>query len=248
MACPSDLRRSSRASSNLRNQQRDRTARQSDAPRPQQLVAAGYDRLGDRYARWASRVVGDPRGRYVEKLLSLIATDPIVLEIGCGSGLEPTPTLARFGRLVGVDISRAQIDRARAALPSAEFIHADITSASFASSSFDAAVGLFVFTHIPCTELPTLLRRIGGWLRPLGLLLATFGCGSRHETNVDDWLGVPMFFSGFEETTNESLVRDARLVVLESRIEQMREPETPTGPASLRIDFHWVLAQKPGGA
>lgn len=208
------------------------------------VVAAGYDAIVDRYATWQSKIVGDPRERYVQRLLSLVPEHPDILEIGCGSGIEPTPTFARLGRLVGVDISRAQIDRARAAVPKAEFIHADVTTASFAPGSFDAVVALFALTHIPAADLPRLLSRVGQWLRTGGVFLATFGSGSRHETVVDDWLGAPMFFSGFEEETNERLVQEAWLTILESRLEPMSEPESEPGRGPETVSFHWILAEK----
>lgn len=46
-------------------------------------------------------------------------------EAGSGGGVEPTPTLARRGRLTGVDISAEQIRLASARVPHAQFIHGD---------------------------------------------------------------------------------------------------------------------------
>ena len=102
--------------------------------KPQDIVAAGYDAMAERYATWQSGVVGDPRDRYVEQLLDLLPASADILEIGCGAGIEPSPTFARVGRLTGVDISQAQIERARRALPSAELLHADITTMTFPRS------------------------------------------------------------------------------------------------------------------
>lgn len=207
--------------------------------RPQDLVAAGYDRMAARYAEWQTRIVGDPRDRYIERLLARLPPGPDILEIGSGGGVEPTPTFAKLGRLVGVDISRTQIERARATVPNAQFTHADILETTFDNESFDAVVALFVLTHIPTAELPSLLHRISDWLRPGGAFLATFsGAAAQHDEIEDDWLGVPMFFSGFDPTTNEGLVEAAAMRVLESRVEPMQEPE---GEAR----FHWLLAEKP---
>jgi SAM-dependent methyltransferase len=213
------------------------------AQRPQGVVAAGYDAMAERYSSWQAQVVGDPRERYVQKLLTLVPERPDVLEIGCGAGIEPTRTFATVGRLVGIDISRAQIERARAAIPDAELIHGDVTTAVFQPESFDAVVALYVLTHIPGAELPALLGRIAQWLRPRSVLLATFG-SRRHESVVDDFLGAPMFFSGFDEETNERLVREAGLAVLESRLEPMREPESEPGKGPETAAFHWILARK----
>jgi SAM-dependent methyltransferase len=211
---------------------------------PQELVAAGYDAISERYAEWQSRIIDDPRRQYVQKLLALLPKRPDILEIGCGAGVEPTPTFARVGTLTGIDISRAQIERARAAVPDATLIHGDVTTATFAASSFDAAVALYVFTHIPGSELPALLGRVATWLRPDGVLLATFGSGAAHEEVVDDWLGAPMFFSGLDAATNEQLVRRAGFRIVESRPEVMREPENEPGKGAVTVAFHWILARK----
>jgi SAM-dependent methyltransferase len=214
--------------------------------RPQDVVAAGYDAIAERYASWQTHVVGDPRGRYVQKLLSLVPEQPDVLEIGCGAGIEPTRTLATAGRLVGIDISGAQIERARAAIPDAKLIQGDVTTAVFDPESFDAVVALYVLTHIPGAELPALLTRIAQWLRPAGVLLATLG-SRRHEGVVDDFLGAPMFFSGFDDATNERLVREAGLTILESRLEPMEEPESEPGKGPETAVFHWILARTADG-
>jgi SAM-dependent methyltransferase len=212
--------------------------------RPQDLVGAGYDAMHARYAAWAAQIVGDPRERYVARLLSLVPEHPDVLEIGCGAGVEPTPNLAARGRLVGIDISKAQVERARAAIPEVEFIHGDITGANFDAESFDAVVALYVLTHVPSAECPGLLQRIGQWLRPGGVLLATFGGRGPHDSFVDDFLGAPMFFSGFDPETNERLVQEGGLTILESQLEPMQEPESEPGRGPETSVFHWILAQK----
>jgi hypothetical protein len=53
-----------------------------------------------------------------------------------------------------------------------------------------------------------------------------------------------MFFSGFDEETNERLVREAGLAVLESRLEPMREPESEPGKGPETAAFHRILARK----
>jgi SAM-dependent methyltransferase len=212
--------------------------------RPQEIVAAGYDAISERYATWQSTVVGDPRDRYVRELVAILPETPDILEIGCGAGIEPTPTFARIGRLVGIDISRVQIDRARAAIPDAELIHGDVTTANFIPRSFDAVVALYVLTHIPTSAMPPLLECIARWLRPGGFLLGTFGTVV-DESIVDDWLGAPMFFSAYDPTNNERLIRAAGLDVRESHLEQMDEPESTTGSGPATVTFHWLLAEKP---
>jgi SAM-dependent methyltransferase len=212
--------------------------------RPQDVVAAGYDAIAERFAAWQAGVVGDPRDRYVRELLARLPGRPDILEIGCGAGIEPTPTFARIGRLVGIDVSKAQIERARSAVPGAELIQADVTTAAFPPGSFDAVVALYVLTHVQASALPGLLERIAAWLRPGGLLLATLGTAPG-DSVVDDWLGAPMFFSGHERETNERLVGAAGLEIVSSRIEELEEPESAPGAGPATVAFHWLLAKKP---
>lgn len=212
--------------------------------RPQDVVAAGYDAVAVRYADWQSQVVGDPRHAYVEKLLSLVPEVPDILELGCGAGIEPTPTFAQRGRLVGIDISPVQLDRARAVVPHVELIQGDITTAEFEPASFDAVVALFVLTHVPSAELPGLLHRVARWLRPHGALLATFGSRGPHDSFVENFLGAPMFFSGFDQETNERLVGESGLTIVESRVESMWEPESEPGRGAEAAAFHWILARR----
>ena len=200
--------------------------------------------MSERYAAWQLEIAGDPRARWTQRLLSLLPERPDILELGCGAGIEPSPTFARIGRLTGIDFSRAQLARARNALPGAELIHGDFTTATFAPGSFDAVVALYALTHVPNADLPVLLGRVSTWLRPEGVLLATFGTGPSHEDIVDDWLGAPMFFSGFDEQTNERLVGEAGLEVMHSRVEAIGEPESEPGKGDATAAFHWILARK----
>lgn len=213
--------------------------------RPQDVVAAGYDAIAERHAGWQESIAGDPRERYVARLLELLPAEADVLEIGCGQGIEPTPTLARRGRLTAIDVSRAQLERARAAVPEAELVHGDVTEAEFAPESFDAVVALYSLTHVPGALVPGVLARVAAWLRPSGILLATLGSRESEET-VEDWLGAPMFFSGFEPEANERLLRAAGFDLLESRVETMREPESEPGHGPETVAFHWVLARRRG--
>jgi hypothetical protein len=55
---------------------------------------------------------------------------------------------------------------------------------------------------------------------------------------TEEWLGVQMFFSGFDAETNSRLVREAGFELFTDEVVWMREPEQET-------TFLWVLARKP---
>lgn len=103
--------------------------------------------------------------------------------------------------------------------------------------SFDAAVAIYVFGHVPRATLPALLERICVWLRPGGLLLATFG-RSGWEGVEEDFLGVPMFFGSYPDEETRELLLAASFELERVEVVPIEEPE---GPAT----FLWVLARKP---
>jgi ubiquinone/menaquinone biosynthesis C-methylase UbiE len=93
-----------------------------------ELVGRGYDAIGERFAEWRDRVVGDPRREWEEELVSRLQGGGRVLELGCGAGVPDTQRLAARFRVTGVDISAEQVRRARSAVPQAEFVQADFTA------------------------------------------------------------------------------------------------------------------------
>jgi SAM-dependent methyltransferase len=120
-----------------------------------------------------------------------------VLDLGCGCGVPVSRELTVLRhKVVGVDLSDRQVERARRLVPQARFIRADATEISFENETFDAIVCLYMLIHVPLDRQERLLRRMRDWLRPGGVLLATVGARawSGHE---DDWLGsgAPMWWS-----------------------------------------------------
>jgi cyclopropane fatty-acyl-phospholipid synthase-like methyltransferase len=201
------------------------------------IVAQGYDEIGEHFAVWRERIVGDPRRWWADQLTSRLTEGARILELGCGSGVPDTRLLAERFRVTGVDISPEQIKRARASMPNAGFIVADFTARDFVPGSFDAVAAFYVLNHVPRDLLAGLLGRIHSWLVPGGYLLATFGT-SDTESWVGEWLGTTMFFSSFPPETTNRLLADTGFEVLLGELGKMREPE-PDG----EVEFHWVLAR-----
>jgi SAM-dependent methyltransferase len=193
--------------------------------------------MADRFVGWQREIEGSTRIERVEALIALLPEQPDILELGVGAGVRSTRLLAERGRLTGVDISAEQLRRARRRLPGVTFVHADFTELELEPESFDAVVAAYVLNHLPQEELEPLARRIAGWLRPGGYLLATFATNDNPGW-TGEWLGVEMFFAGFPPEENRRLVERAGLQVLLDEIEISIEPD---GEAR----FQWLLARKP---
>jgi ubiquinone/menaquinone biosynthesis C-methylase UbiE len=201
-----------------------------------QTVQAGYDELAASFGEWGDRVEGDPWERFLEELAGRLPDGASVLDLGCGNGAK-TARLARRLEVVGVDISEEQLRLARAEVPGATFVQADFAELDMPAESLDAVTAFYSIVHVPRGRHPDLFARIERWLRPGGLFLASLShLGGPGRT--EEWLGVEMFFSGFDAETNSMLVREAGFELLADELVWMREPE---GDAA----FLWVLARKP---
>ncbi len=201
-----------------------------------ELVGRGYDKIGDRFAEWRDRIVGDPRREWEEELVSRLQDGARVLELGCGAGVPDTQRLVGRFQVTGVDVSAEQVRRARVAVPEAEFIQADFTALDLEPKSFDAVVSFYAFNHVPRELLTPTFVRIHRWLVPRGLLMTALGT-SDTEAWTGDFLGAPTFFSSFPPETNTRLVREAGFEILRDELVTFREPD---GDAT----FQWILAMR----
>jgi SAM-dependent methyltransferase len=200
-----------------------------------QIVADAYDAMGETFAAWREGFVGDPRREWEDDLVARLEDGACVLDLGCGGGSPETRRLAQRFAVTGVDISPRQVERARAAIPEAEFVCADFTELELPPGSFEAVTSFVVFNHVPRELLAPLLGRIHGWLVPGGWLLSAFGA-SENPGWTGEWLGAETFFAGFPPEVNSRLVREAGFSIERGEVVVY---ESPDGPER----FQWVLAQ-----
>jgi SAM-dependent methyltransferase len=204
---------------------------------PKRLVTQGYNTIADRYTVWAQQVRAEERARYTRLLYGTLPAHVALLELGCGAGLPTTRTLAQHFRVIGVDIAAQQLTRARRHVPTAHFIHADMTCLAFTRACFDAVVAFYSLMHVPREEYAALFRAIASWVRPGGWFLATLGLGELAAGLDPNWLGVPMYWSSFNKGTSLRLLRDAGFAVVRACEETADEEGVP-------VTFLWVLARR----
>jgi cyclopropane fatty-acyl-phospholipid synthase-like methyltransferase len=199
-------------------------------------VQTGYDALAPRFGEWTSAIEGEPFERFLRTLTARLESGARLLDLGCGDGTKTRRLAERFD-VVGVEISAEQARLARAAAPRATFLQADFTALDFPAETFDAVTAFYSIVHVPRADHPRLFATIRRWLKPGGLFLASLsnvGGPDRTET----WLGVEMFFSGFDAATNSRLIEEAGFELLVDEVVRMREPGGESA-------FLWVLARRP---
>jgi ubiquinone/menaquinone biosynthesis C-methylase UbiE len=121
---------------------------------PKTLVRSGYDTISEAYRADSFPLEGTWYETALRALDAALTTGSTVLDLGCGCGVPVAAHLARSHRVTGVDISERQIARARALVPGAAFLRADMTSVDLPARAFDAIVAFWAIIHVPLTSRP----------------------------------------------------------------------------------------------
>ncbi|HNX52441.1 MAG TPA: class I SAM-dependent methyltransferase [Pontiellaceae bacterium] len=91
-----------------------------------------------------------------------------VLDVGCGIGKTDGFLSPDLGKLTGVDVSSASIERARRENPDVQYEVYDGRSLPFDNATFDAAFLICVLHHVAPEERVALLREVRRTVRPGG--------------------------------------------------------------------------------
>ncbi|MHA1125809.1 MAG: class I SAM-dependent methyltransferase [Candidatus Heimdallarchaeota archaeon] len=176
------------------------------------IVRQGYDRVADEYL--ATRSEDDEEVKLLPDFMSRLPEGSRILDAGCGAGEPITRILSEKFEVIGVDISRKQIEIARDMLPQCEFIWQDMTTLTYPDDHFDGIISYYAIPHVPREEHKGLLENLYRMLRQDGLALLCFATTDDPGTVVDDFFGVKMYWSSFDAGTNVEMLKDTGFSVV----------------------------------
>lgn len=110
--------------------------------------------------------------RVLEQILSGLAEpSPRWLDLACGQAWHFSAFAGR-ARMLGLDLSEAQLARARNNAPHADFIRGDMSEVSFATGSFDLVSNFWAgYCYLRDRQrIADLVRAAVGWIAPGGAL------------------------------------------------------------------------------
>jgi cyclopropane fatty-acyl-phospholipid synthase-like methyltransferase len=199
---------------------------------PAEVVRSGYDAIGDRYHAWSH---ADPtRLHYVAVLDERLPAGSTVLDLGCGPGDPATRLLSERHRVIGVELSRGQLDLARVNAPRAALVQADMTRLAVRPGSVDGIASFYATGHLPVAAHAPFFTALGSWLRPGGMLVTSVPI-TPEEGIEEGWLGVPMFFGGIGREGTLAALATGGLTV--EAVERVVKDEGGT--------FDWIVATRP---
>ena len=150
--------------------------------------------------------------RYILNLLKLKATDKIV-ELGCGRGVGMIDSFTCNGKqqLVGIDVTEAQINRAKKYAKQAptdtkcmQFITTDATDLPLEDNSIDKIYSVEVLQHI--NDFPSLAKEIKRVLKPDGIF-AFVAHLSKNQATQDTLTNQQLLISSIEILENTDSIK-----------------------------------------
>jgi len=146
---------------------------------------------------------------YLDLLLHGILPGSAVLDLGCGTGRPNAQRVAARGhRVVGVDWSRALLERARRHVPGGAWVEADIVTVEF-RPQFAAAICWDSLFHVERAHHRPVVEKIHRCLLPRGrLMLSSGGSASDLPAFTDAMFGHEFFYDAYPTDQMVRLVRD----------------------------------------
>lgn len=214
-------------------------------------IKKAYNEIASVYLTW-TKPSHETRLSYLDLLLQSIhsakETHQLnILELGCGAGVPCTQLLSSHAHIsiTANDISSTQIALAKERLPpSVNLILGDMMELEFSAEQFDAVMAMYSIFHLPRMEQTTMLRRIFGWLKPGGRLLANFSEAAFESSTNGSWLGATegaMHWSGWGREEVRRVLKEIGFGIEVDEVTVDREEDNGGGKS---VGFHWVLARK----
>lgn len=200
-----------------------------DRDRALEVVAEGYDKLGQRYSEERARF---GNWKEVDALTSRLPAHGRVLDAGSGTGVPVSRHLVEAGfEVVGIDLSETMVKVARENVPAATFRQMNMTAIDFPPESFDGVISTYAVIHVPREMHAGIFKSFHSLLKPRGMMLVSVASWAWEE--FADYLGVEMFWSHSGPEKTELLITEAGFEIEFSR-------DVESGGEKHR----WVLARK----
>lgn len=150
------------------------TASLAEAALWRRANAAVYDRMAtDYYRRSEGAGIEEDARLFVATLIQRFGPRPIVLDLGCGPGIDAWRLSEPGARVVGADASMGMLRAAVARDAPAELVLADLLAPPFTPGAFHGIWASALLIHVPRACLHAALSTWAGALAPGGLLHLT---------------------------------------------------------------------------
>jgi len=154
-----------------------------------ELVRAGYAPVARAYReQLGDELAGKPLDRaFLDAFAERVRGESIV-DLGCGPGHVAHYLASRGASVLGIDLSPAMIDEARASYPTIEFRVGDLFALPLDAAAVAGIVAFYAIVHLRTDELVAPFREWHRVLAPGGLVAIAFHVGTE-TVHVDELFG-----------------------------------------------------------
>ncbi|MBN2771349.1 MAG: class I SAM-dependent methyltransferase [Spirochaetes bacterium] len=140
--------------------------------------------------------VYEPYQRQMKKFVSLFKKASMILDVGCGSGLNSKIIAEAGHNIVGFDYSESMIELAEKNCPNGKFYVSSADDFVF-SNMFDGICLSFIIVHLSDQEVESLFDKVSESLNPGGYLYISFMTGKTPGYETTSFSDSEIFFNYF---------------------------------------------------
>lgn len=112
------------------------------------------------------RLQGERRRAEVTARILRPEPEDVILDVGCGDGYQISHILGSASRIIGIDLSRARLEKARKKINGADLVRASSEKIPFRQQIFDKAMCLELLEHlrnpsVTLQEIESVLKEAG---------------------------------------------------------------------------------------
>lgn len=175
-----------------------------------------YDKIVDDFVKMGR---GLRPMKEFKNFISRLKKGSLVLDLGCGPGLDSEMFSKEGFKVIGVDFSENMIESAKTRVESAEFKVMNVKKLDFEDEFFDAVWANAILLHIFKKDIPLVLNEIFRVLKKGGVLFVSVKEGDGEILKPDArYGGVEKFWSFFQEDEIKNELKKAGFKILVSYI------------------------------
>ena len=200
-----------------------------------------YDAAPDKYASATGDMVNIVE---MDLMLShMPSSEKKILDVGCGPGRDAHVLDGKGYRIIGIDLSKELLKKARELHSGLEFEQMDVRKLEFPDNTFGAVWCNAVLLHLNDKDLEIALQEIFRVLTPQGILAASFKKGSGERELLETFsTDLSRYYNFKSQEALSAIVEEQGFQVIESHVLNERER---FGQDKRDLDWVWTIARKP---
>ena len=200
---------------------------------PVQQTTATYDAIGTTYAaRWQKQ---GALLNHIDRFLEWVPAGGVVVDVGCGPGLDTAVFRRRGFQAAGVDLSWGMMQAGRRQVGVLPFAQADMRALPLRAAAVDGLWASASLLHLPHEEAGGVLHSFARFLKPGGVLYVSVKKGRDAGWVPNPYFGdSPRFFAFWQPEELDALLTQAAFRI-ESGWQEDGERDTWLNRLALRM-------------